>query len=168
MDYLGGASASYFNEGFPFFLKLLNKNKDHEFFDSSLLLLQQHPRAKMMGGQDEKLANDFSLSFAISPLSTLESLSISDLTYYFQTSLSPKLLLTDVPLLQVAPENVQDTCVKEGYVDSVSCEKDLLTKSQTTIGKSLSDLDKQKLNQIMGYSSSWDKNFLKFVSEFIY
>lgn len=165
--YLGGASSSYFEEGFPFFLNLLNKNKDHEFFDSSLLLLQQHPRAKMMGNHDEELLNDNSLPLAVSPLTTLESLSISDLTYYFQTSMAPKLLLTNVSLLKVAPEGAQDTCSKESLVSFASSDCDFLTKSQETIGKTLNDEDKERLYQLMGYSSSWDELFLNFISEYI-
>jgi hypothetical protein len=164
LAYLGGANSVYFDQAFPFFLKALEENRTDPFFENILLLLQQHPRAKQEG-TDLYLLFSQGLPFQVfaSPLSTFEVIACSDLMYYYQTSLVPKLLLARRPLVQVAEEVSEDVGVKLHLVDVVTSPKELPVFSSRALSKSLEDTALSSLKEAVGYDKQWKDTLLNFI-----
>lgn len=168
LTYLGGANTVYFDKAFPFFLKALEDNAGDPFFENVLLVLQQHPRAKQEGIDLYALLSK-GLPFQVftSPVPLFEIVACSDLMYYYQTSIVPKLILAGRPLLQVAQEPFEDIGVKLHLVDVVTSSKDLSIASSKAISNIF---DKDSINLIkegIGYDQNWNQSLVLFIKNLI-
>lgn len=162
--YLGGASSSYFQKGFPLFMQQISDQKNKSFFENNLLLLQQHPRAISQGNADANYIVNHKTPCFLSPLTTLESLSISDLTYYYQTSMSPKLLMGHYPLVQIASESDQDELVRAGLLPQSPTASTLIPASQVALQEDSQVISSEKIQEIIGFSDNWKNLFIQFIN----
>jgi len=163
--YLGGCNTLYFYQAFPFFLRSIEENIGHSFFENALLLLQQHPRAKQEGSIDlyELLARGFPFQVFLSPIPTLEMLSCADLVYYYQSSLIPKIALAKKPLVQVTPEPLEDMTTRLRLVDSVLDPKDFVPYSLKALSTTYEQQSLKRLQEALGYDEKWETHFIDFV-----
>lgn len=168
LTYLGGANSVYFEKAFPFFLKTLEESARDPFFDNTLLLLHQHPRAKKEGLDLHALLSK-GLPFQIftSPLSLFEIAACSDLMYYYQTSMVAKLILAKRPILQVAHEPFQDAGVKLGLIDVVTSSKDLPIASLKAMEADINQLSLDSLKEAIGCDENWNQSFLVFIKNLL-
>lgn len=166
--YLGGANSSYFDEAFPFFLTALEESARDPFFENILFLLQQHPRAK-----EESLdlyalfAKALPFQVFQSPLSPLEAIACSDLTYYYQTSMVPYILLGGCPLLQVSATPFEDLGVRLNLVESVHEIASLPMMSVRAIAKAHTEVSLKVVEEEVGYQEDWPKNLVLFIQSHI-
>jgi hypothetical protein len=166
--YLGGANSSYFEEAFPFFLTALEESARDPFFENILFLLQQHPRAK-----EESLdlytlfAKALPFQVFQSPFSALEAIACSDLTYYYQTSMIPPIILGGCPLLQVSAIPFEDLGVRLNLVDSVHEITTLPMMSVRAIAKAHTEVSLKIVEEGVGYQEDWPKNLVLFVRKHI-
>lgn len=137
----------------------------YPFFDNVLLLLQQHPRAKQEGAIDlyELLARGFPFQVFLSPIPTLEMMSCADLIYYYQSSLTPKLVLAKRPLVQVASEPLEDVSTRLHLVDSVMHPQDFVPYSLKAISINYEEQSLKLLQENLGYDENWSKTFSAFI-----
>jgi len=173
--YLGGASTPYFEQAFPFFLDALEEQAGDPFFDNTLFLLQQHPRAKEEAiDLYALLEKALPLQVFTSPLPVLEALACSDLTYYYQTSMVPYILLANRPLLQVAPLQVaplqpehEDLGVKMGLIEAVYDSVDLPMASVRAMAQMHSEASLKAFEEELGYDPNWPEHLLRFLKKYL-
>jgi len=164
--YLGGASTSYFEEGFPFFLHALEESVSEPFFENVLLLLQQHPRAKEESlDLYELLAKAFPFQVFSSPLPIFDAIASSDVTYYYKTSMAPYFVLAGYPVVQVSPTALDDLGVRLGMIPSVRSPAQLSTASLKALSEAPSSSSLRDFAEKLGYHAKWPDHFMKFVRE---
>lgn len=165
--YIGGANDVYYNKAFPHFLKLVSEVTKvyNSPLQNTIIVLQQHPRAKVEGNQDAKLVNKLpsscnlpeGFSFFVSDLPTSEALSIADGVFYYQTSMSAQFVFAGIPsVIQVGHDTYSDVLIRAGFPSVTDCENLIQALSSNAANANLQDLERQ-----LGMDPDWMKNLLK-------
>jgi len=166
--YTGGANDAYYNKAFPHFIHLLTElvETNESLLENTVLILQQHPRAKTEGNLDAKLVKEFrskyKLNFIVSDMTTPESLALADGVFYYQTSMAAQFVFAEIPsVIQVGHETYPDILVRAGF-PSVTDAKQFVD----VLSSEGSSADIKLLEKELGIDSNWKENLNKFVSEF--
>jgi len=153
--YVGGANDTYYEKAFPAFLDLLLGLKN-----SSIFLLQQHPRAKEASiDVNLLLSTQPKSNVFVSNLSTIESLTIADGVLYYQTNMAAQFPYAGIPwIAQIGHETYDDVLIRSGIpsiTNSDAFEK-ALSQEETPISW-------QRLEQERGVDSNWKQNLLNLI-----
>ncbi len=153
--YLGANHDIYFEKAFLAFLQMLHECVGE--FANTTFLIQQHPGAKEKNKEQELIdkyiqENKALPDISISSLTTEEALTVCDVAYYFQTSMSTTLVLAGIPAIQIGHESLVDQVVRSGLVQSATSKKSLKS--------ALAQLSKgypepSSLYQILGICTDW-------------
>ncbi|GAB4230722.1 MAG: hypothetical protein Tsb0021_08850 [Chlamydiales bacterium] len=172
--YIGGCNEVYFDKAFPHFLNSLTElvAREDPSLNQTIILLQQHPRAKKEGDWDALQAREFlakhslpaGFRFVISDLSTHDALTISDGVLYFQTSMAAQCVFGGIPsIAQIGHEVYEDTLVRSGFPT---------IKSATDLSHFLRGQQKMpstnNLKSELGMDTHWRQNLLDWISTFLH
>jgi hypothetical protein len=167
--YTGGANDEYYNKAFPHFIKLVSEltRSNNSLLKDTILILQQHPRAKAEGNLDANLVKNFlssqelpkGFSFIISDLPTTESLAIADGVFYYQTSMAAQFVFAEIPyVIQIGHDTYTDLLVEAGFPSVTNPEQ--LTQ---ILSSKASSGNVQLLERELGIDPEWKENLLKIV-----
>lgn len=162
--YFGGANSLYYTEAFPLFCELLQKSFEHHDFSNTIILLQQHPRAKQEGDLDALCFKAIQLSknaatLLVSNLSFSDAVVLADLAIYHQTSSSLKLLLAGVPMVQVGETPYEDVLVRQELCSKILTSEQFLRE----LSKEPAVYSKQALDNLYkesGIDLLWKENLI--------
>ncbi len=163
--YFGGNNEKYFNEAFPYFLSFLCLATNQADLSDTIILLQQHPGAKAKNLDSFQLANwiegnrDFNRApqFFLSEWNTEEAQIVADKALYYQTSMGPQFIWSNIPTIQIGKEIYQDMLVKNQLCSTVTNEMELLDALKKEDEKQT--LSKEALIKALGIRDDWLKNF---------
>lgn len=114
--YFGGANEEYYTRAFPAFCNILTSLSSKDI-ENVLFVIQQHPRA---GDRDIKQLAEETPRYIVSKEKDSDAvLGVADLVLYYQTSASPKFVLSGIPTIQIAHEPFNDIVVSAKIVPSV-------------------------------------------------
>ena len=165
--YTGGANDVYYDQAFPHFIKLVSELADTNDspLKNTILILQQHPRAKTEGNLDAKLVQEFlskhnlpqGFKFIISDMSPTDSLAIADGVFYYQTSMAAQFAFAEIPsIIQVGHETYPDLLVRAGFPSVTDAQK--LTE---VLSSNASSANIELLENELGIDTEWRENLLK-------
>jgi len=164
--YTGGANDVYYNKAFPHFITLLSElaKSNNSPLRDTILILQQHSRAKTEGNLDAKLVNEFlstqelpqGFSFIISDLPTTKSLAIADRVFYYQTSMAAQFIFAGIPVMQIGHNTYTDSVVRAGFPSVTNSEQ--LTQ---VLSSKTSSANVQLLEKELGIDPNWKENLLE-------
>ena len=165
--YTGGANDVYYNKAFPHFIDLVSKlvKTSNSPLKDTILILQQHPRAKTEGNVDAKLVEKFLSShelpegfhFIVSDLPTSKSLAIADRVFYYQTSMAAQFVFAEIPsVIQVGHETYPDLLIRAGFPSVTSAQQ--LTQVLSSNAQSIKT---QPLEKELGIDPKWKENLFK-------
>jgi len=158
--YLGGANEIYYEKAFPHFVQMVTPLLD----ETTLLVLQQHPRAKRDGNKDlqymqetlKQHAASKTLKFIALDISTAEGVALSERVLYYQTSMGAQFAFAGIPAIQVGDERYEDLLVRGGSL-AVTKKEEL---AQVLLEKAVS-VDPFLVRQELGIDPHWEKNLLQ-------
>lgn len=166
--YFGGSNTDYFSHAFPLFCNLLKQGTKKENLSNTIILLQQHPRAKLDNNLDALLLNSVSLvsknapDRIISNLPFAEAAALADLAFYHQTTSSYKLALLGVPLAQIGKVGDQDLLVSSSLcpeIENVDQLLDVIKRKKGDIQQDLSSLYSH-----LGINTDWKENLIDLIA----
>ncbi len=163
--YAGGANEVYYEKAFPRFIEMLAEliEKEPSHLENTVILLQQHPRAKREGNLDAKLVDELisktslpkGFHFVISDVSTIDSLVMCDGAFYYQTSMAAQFALGGIPtIMQVGHNTYPDLLIKTGFLSATEAETLSKAFNEPEEGSTNIDTLKEKL----GIDSNWKEN----------
>jgi hypothetical protein len=161
--YLGGANDVYYEKAFPRFLEFvaLLREEDQSLYKRLIFLHQQHPRAAKEGNRD---VNKITEGVVLSKFSTNQSLAISALAIYYQTSMAAQLPLAHVPALQAGHETFADSLTENGFPSATDYENFKKEISKLFEGESKSDPMKlEKVKSSVGMRDDWKERWFHFL-----
>ena len=154
--YLGGAEANtdYFDKALPAFIEMLSKIS---FLESpTTLIFRKHPRSS---GADWSIVKAFEmpgLTVVLDIDSLLNTLARADYTFYYQTSLSPLLILGGVNPIQVGHEVYREVLVDKGLIPVATSTEGL----GSLLGNSMGIVDDEVVFNAIGFDPLWENNLL--------
>lgn len=159
--YLGGNNEEYFESAFPAFIEQLNQSVDQKDLSDAIIVLQQHPGAKVKNRDGilfEKCRKEVAKSsnspkLIVSSLSTDDILVFVDGAFYYQTSMGPLMALAHIPTLQIAHETYSDVLVRNHLCGSVTNANDFMNQLDQLSEKKSENLS--MLYQSLGINDQW-------------
>lgn len=161
--YFGGNNEEYFTKAFPAFLSFLSETVEKEDLSNQVIILQQHPGAKI-SGRDQKLleawmetqkGNAKSPLIVLSQKSTEDMQVLADAALYYQTSMGPIFALSGVPVIQVAHKTYPDVLVRGKLCPSVTNACDFAKAIRSLQSQELSEEMRSKIFQSLGLHKNW-------------
>lgn len=165
--YAGGANEVYYEKAFPKFIEMIAEllEKDPSHLENTVVLLQQHPRAKREGNLDAKLVEDLvsktalpkGFHFVISDVPTIDSLVLCDGAFYYQTSMAAQFALGGIPtVMQVGHDTYPDLLIKTGFPSATEAET--LSKAFNKVEEGSTNLE--ALKEKLGMDHNWKENLV--------
>lgn len=126
--YFGGNNDEYFGKAFPAFLNILSKTSEKTDLSNYVVVLQQHPGAKAKNVDGELMSawlKDHSKKkgapkVIVSDFSSDDAQVLADAALYYQTSMGPQFVLSQIPVIQIGHEMYEDILVRNHLCASVS------------------------------------------------
>lgn len=163
LAYFGGNNEEYFKEAFPAFLKILSEAVEQEDLSNYVVVLQQHPVAKVKN-IDGLLAqewiknhseNPWAPQMIISDKSSDDMQVLADGALYYQTSMGPQFVLAGLPVAQVGHETYEDVLVRGKLCSSVTSSADFVQSITAMEPKAVTEEQKIQIFKSMGMNENW-------------
>lgn len=169
--YFGGANEVYYNEAFPHFLKCLEASHKEEALSNLTILVQQHPRSIIEGNKDgnyldvwkQKLGSA-APEILISKASFNDAILAADLGMYHQTTANTKILLSGIPIFQVAHEKYSDVLVKNDLCKSAVSSHEFSDALKDAIDNPV-NVDASLVYQLLGIKKDWEWTLIRTIQE---
>lgn len=167
--YFGGNNEEYFTKAFPAFLEFLSQTIQKEDLSNQLIILQQHPGAKI-AGRDQKLLESWlkehegdmnSPQVIISQESTEDMQVLADAALYYQTSMGPIFALAGIPTIQVAHKTYPDVLVRGKLCPSVTNASDFAKAICHLQPQEISEEMRRSIFQSLGLQKDWFSSLKK-------
>jgi hypothetical protein len=161
--YFGGNNEEYFKSAFPSFLNFLSQSMKKEDLSNQVMVLQQHPGAKILG-RDRKLLELWlnthekdgkAPRIVLSQDSTEDMQVLADAALYYQTSMGPIFALAGIPIIQVAHETYLDVLVRGKLCPSVTNASEFFKAISEISPQKLSKEKEQVILQSLGLQENW-------------
>lgn len=165
--YFGGNNDEYFESAFPAFLGFLSEGIKQTDLSNTVIMLQQHPRAKDKEGKDsdhqqlnswmEKHGtNPFAPKIILSEETSNDMQVLADGVLYHQTSMGPVLALAGIDMIQIGDKKpYKDGMVDSRICPSVTSSSGLVEAMQTIESKPLSEEKKEAIYKSLGKREDW-------------
>ncbi|PIS02738.1 MAG: hypothetical protein COT85_01525 [Chlamydiae bacterium CG10_big_fil_rev_8_21_14_0_10_42_34] len=161
--YTGGCNDVYFAEAFPKFLEVISDSAGHKDFSKYLIVLQQHPRAKV-DNRDLEILQKWNtdrgagISFVVSDSATNEVMKMADAMIYYQTSMSPQFALAGIATIQVGHDDFKDCLVKSKLCSAVKNAGEFLAALDRLDGSD--EVSSEVVEKGIGYLPDWKERLL--------
>jgi len=161
--YFGGCNEEYFKNALPAFLGFLSEGMNHADLSNIVVVMQQHPRAKIKNTDGQQIGTWIKEHSAIA---TAPKMIVSDGTsddvqlfadgaLYYQTSMSPQFALAGIPMVQVGHETYEDALVKDGLCPSVTCASDFVKVVNEIKPVTVSEEMRRTIYRSLGIREDW-------------
>ena len=132
--YFGGNNEEYFSKAFPAFLSFVLQATQQADLSNTIIVMQQHPGAKIKNQDGRQLAlwlegvgaRSAMPQIILSDFSADEAQLIADAALYYQTSMAPQFVLAGIPTIQIGHEIYEDILVKSGAALTVNSPLELV------------------------------------------
>lgn len=161
--YFGGNNEEYFTKAFPAFLDFLSQTMQTHDLSNHVIVLQQHPAAKISGrdqallterlkkqGEDSKAPQ-----IILSQESTEDMQVVADAALYYQTSMGPVFALAGIPTIQVAHKTYPDVLVRGKLCPSVTNASDFANAIDQLRTQELSEETRREIFESLGLQKEW-------------
>ncbi len=154
--YLGGSETNteYMDKAFPAFVKMIQKMSFEE--EEATLYFRGHPRSSGRDFAQLEAIFKKGLTVLLSPNDLLESLALADYALYYQTSLSPLLVLAGVNPIQVGHEVYHETLVDKGIISVANTFEEL----EKIVSTPFFLPSEEVVYDAIGYDPKWKETLL--------
>jgi hypothetical protein len=146
------------NKAFPAFLEMIQKMNFEEV--PTTIVFRGHPRSSGKDFRELQAISKPGLTVLPAPTDLLTSLALADYALYYQTSLSPLLLLGGVNPIQVGHEVYHETLVDKGIVPVATTFEAL----DEIVNHSFNSPSDKVVYDAIGYDLKWEETLLKMVT----
>ncbi len=161
--YVGGNNEVYFSRALPSFLEFITGLSKQKDLSATLLILQQHPGAKvedkdalyLQSWVEKEKRNSFFPTCIISKGKTEEVLALADAVFYYQTSMAPQFVLAGIPTAQIGDMPFEDILVKNGLCRVVNSIPDLVETYEAFQEKKDHRVDRDEIKKKLGIDPFW-------------
>lgn len=159
--YFGGNNEEYYSRAFPAFLSLLEQAMMKSDFTNLVIVLQQHPGAKVKNidkAQFEHWIDQHKVPQApkmfLSDSHSEDAQILADAAFYYQTSMGPQFLLAGIPIIQIGHETYEDILVKNKLSPSVT-KRDAFIDILDHLSDTPSNIPHQVILEGLGIKTNW-------------
>ncbi len=159
--YLGGAevNSDYFCEALPAFIDMMSKISLED--SPTTLIFRKHPRSTGLDWSMVKALEVPGLTVLLDQDSLLNTLARADYTLYYQTSLSPMLVLAGVNPIQVGHVVYNEVLVEKGVIPVAVTVAEL----GSLLEKSNGIVSDEVVYDAIGYDRECEANLVRLLSE---
>jgi len=154
--YLGGSETNteYMEKAFPAFLQMLKQMSFEK--EPTTLYFRAHPRSSGIDFRAVEALSKPGLTVLKAPQDLLESLSLADYALYYQTSLSPLIVLGGIQAIQVGHEVYHEILVDKGIIPFATTVEEL----DVVLKRSFSCYSEDAVYDAVGFDPKWEENLL--------
>jgi hypothetical protein len=159
--YLGGSETNteYMDKAFPAFLDMIQKMSFEKV--PTTILFRGHPRSSGLDFAQLQAISKPGLTVQTAPKDLLTSLSLADYAFYYQTSLSPLLVLGGVNPIQVGHEVYHETLVDRGIIPVATTFEEV----ERIVGGPFFLPSDEVVYDAIGYDPKWQETLLSCLLE---
>lgn len=154
--YLGGSETNteYMEKALPAFIEMLRGMSFEE--EPTTLYFRGHPRSSGVDFAAVEAIAKPGLTVLKAPKDLLESLAIADYALYYQTSLSPLLVLGGIQAIQVGHEVYRETLVDKRIIPVAKTFSEL----EEILKRAPDAYSERAIYDVIGYDPAWKENLL--------
>lgn len=159
--YFGGNNEEYFSKAFPAFLDILEKTSAETDLGNYVVVLQQHPGAKVKNLDGSQVQNWLTANYKkttmpkiiISDFSSDQAQILADAALYYQTSMGPQFALAGIPAIQTGHETYDDILVRNKLAPSAVTAEGFIQVLEYI--EKPQEISKQDLLNSLGIKEDW-------------
>lgn len=157
--YLAGAETNrdYINKAFPAFINMVSEISFEE--NPITLIFRKHPRSSGIDWEQLNALKKPGLTILLDEDSLLNTLAIADYAFYYQTSLSPLLVLAGINTIQVGHEVYHEILVDKGIIPVATNASEF----RRILDSPKNEIAEEVVYDAIGYDPLWENRLLEII-----